>query len=256
MSAHLVNWDDLGKHRVEQGDLRAAWTNLGAATGTWGVGLRRIEVDPGRRSTPAHVHGAEEEIVYVLGGSGFSWQDGEVFSLAPGDCVVHLPGKSAHTLIAGDEGLDALVFGTRVPVETGWLPRAHVSWLGKTWVSAGEGAHPWARELAAGELARPEPSTPRPPNIVAYRDVAEETRHRGDCIRIERDLLTVGTKGAFVRVDRESGRFTQVRLFTFAAYVTDAWDEGINHPEFDGVIGRVVASALLARGIQRAEEKA
>jgi uncharacterized cupin superfamily protein len=188
MSANLVNWDDLSRHRVEQGDLSAAWTNLGAATGTRGVGLRRIEIDPGRRSTPAHTHGAEEEIVFVLGGSGLSWQDGETFALAPGDCVVHLPSTRAHTLIAGEDGLDALIFGTRVPVETGWLPRAHVSWLGKTWVSASEGAHPWARERAAGELTRPDPTTPRPPHIVNYRDVAEETRHRGDCIRIERDL--------------------------------------------------------------------
>ena len=92
MSATLAHWDDVRKNRVEQGELCGVWRNLGAATGTQGVGLRRIEIEPGKRSTPAHVHGAEEEIVYVLDGSGLSWQDGETFALAPGDCIVHLPG--------------------------------------------------------------------------------------------------------------------------------------------------------------------
>ena len=226
MSASVVHWDEVKKNRVEQGELCAAWTNLGAATGTVGVGLRRVEIDPGRRSTPVHVHGAEEELFFVLAGSGMSWQEGDVYDIGPGDLLVHLPGGKAHTLIAGDEGLDVLAFGNRVAVETGWLPRAHVTWLGKTWVAAGEGAHPWARELAAGELARPAqaplsaaptgaPATasdgtsafaaavlsedapalapvadsqPRPPSIVNVHDVEEQATRRGDCIRIERDL--------------------------------------------------------------------
>jgi len=187
MAAGVAHWEETERHRVEQGVLRAHWTNLGAAAGSVGVGLRRIEIDPGGRSTPAHAHGAEEEIFFVLAGNGLSWQDGDVYTVGPGDCLVHLPGKQAHTLVAGDFGLDVLAFGTRVAVETGWLPRAHVSWLGKTWVSAGEGAHPWARELSAGELALPDPS-PRPPHIVNVTDVEEQTRHRGDCIRLERDL--------------------------------------------------------------------
>ena len=132
MSASVVHWDEVKKNRVEQGALCAAWTNLGAATGTVGVGLRRVEIDPGRRSTPVHVHGAEEELFFVLAGSGMSWQEGDVYDIGPGDLLVHLPGGKAHTLIAGDEGLDVLAFGNRVAVETGWLPRAHVTWLGKT----------------------------------------------------------------------------------------------------------------------------
>ena len=32
---------------------------------------------------------------------------------------------------------DVLAFGTRVPVEIGFLPRAGVGWLGETWVEAG-----------------------------------------------------------------------------------------------------------------------
>jgi uncharacterized cupin superfamily protein len=199
MAAGVIHWDEVKERRVEQGFLSGAWRNLGAASGTVGVGLRRVAIDAGKRSTPAHVHGAEEEIFYVLAGSGWSWEDGDVHEIGPDDCLVHLPGKQAHTLLAGDDGLDVLAFGTRVAVEAGWLPRAHVAWLGQTWVAAGEGAHPWARELAAGELARPDPS-PRPPHIVNVRDVEETAKHRGDCVRIERDLgVAAGSRATGLR---------------------------------------------------------
>ena len=114
MSANLVNWDDLQQASRRAGRPQRGLDQPRRRDRHRGVGLRRIEIDPGKRSTPAHVHGAEEEIVYVLGGSGLSWQEGETFALAPGDCVVHLPASSAHTLIAGDDGLDVLIFGTRV----------------------------------------------------------------------------------------------------------------------------------------------
>ncbi len=39
-----------------------------------------------------------------------------------GDCIVHVANTKAHTLRAGDDGLDVLVFGQRVPVELCNLP--------------------------------------------------------------------------------------------------------------------------------------
>ncbi len=44
----------------------ATWTDLGKAGGSVATGLKRIQIEPGRRSTPAHVHEVEEEIFYVL----------------------------------------------------------------------------------------------------------------------------------------------------------------------------------------------
>jgi uncharacterized cupin superfamily protein len=58
----LVRWEEVPGRRVEVGPLCATWTDLGKAGGSVNTGLKRIEIEPGRRSTPAHVHDAEEEI--------------------------------------------------------------------------------------------------------------------------------------------------------------------------------------------------
>ena len=105
MSANLVHWDDVrGRDRVHQ-DIAARWFDLGSAAGSRGIGVQRIVVHPGKRTTPVHVHGAEEEIFWILSGSGLLWQDGETSEVGPGDCIVHLPGRVTHTLRAGGQKL-------------------------------------------------------------------------------------------------------------------------------------------------------
>ena len=71
---HMVHWDEIEKKTRGVGDIRSTWTFIGEAAGTVGVGLRRIEVTEGMRTTALHVHGAEEEIFFVLGGSGLLFQ--------------------------------------------------------------------------------------------------------------------------------------------------------------------------------------
>ena len=107
----------------------------------------------------------------MLAGSGRSVQSEggptEAYEVGPGDCLVHRALEHAHTLHAGPEGLDVLVFGERHYAANTLLPNAGVSWLGPTWVLAGaEEDHPWAREAAVGpaawrssRLARSESST-------------------------------------------------------------------------------------------------
>src|SRR5215217_5080262 len=169
----IVHWDDVEPRRNELGHLAAEWRDLGRAAGTVRVGLKRVRIDAGKWSTPAHVEGAEEEIVFVLGGSGLSWQGGKVYELREGDCVVHKPSAEAHTLRGGDDGLDVLIYGTRVPLQVADLPRADVAWIFPTWTEAGTADHPWAREVAAGEPEVGEPE-PRPSNIVNTEDVEWE----------------------------------------------------------------------------------
>ena len=165
----IAHWDDVDDRTIERGHLRATWTRLGEAIGSRGVGLRRIRVAPGGWSTPAHVHGAEEEIVYVLAGGGLSWQDGATYRIGPGDCLVHLPEGAAHTLTGGDGGLDVLFFGTRARDAATLLPRAGVMWLGARWVAAGADPEPWDREVEAGPPPLTEPAA-RPPSIVHAAD--------------------------------------------------------------------------------------
>ncbi len=183
----VVNWADVASRTVDAGPIGARWTNLGQAAGTVDTGLRRIEIDPGRRSTPVHTHAAEEEIFFVLAGSGLSYQDGKTYEVGAGDCIVHLPGAAAHTLIAGAAGLDVLAFSDRRPPESAFLPRAGLSWLGQTWVKAGEGPHPFAQEVAAGELEM-EPAATSSPSIASVDTVEALTIGRGSFGHVSRDL--------------------------------------------------------------------
>jgi uncharacterized cupin superfamily protein len=171
----VAHWDEVEREREELGPLASWTTDLGTAAGSVTVGVTRWEVDAGKRSTPAHVELAEEEISFVLGGSGLSWQfDGErlaTYNVGAGDCLVHLACEQAHTLRAGPDGLDVLAFGQRAYPGGTWLPRAGVVRMPPAWVDAPAGSpHPWEREAAAGELEFPEPSE-RPSTIVNLEDV-------------------------------------------------------------------------------------
>jgi uncharacterized cupin superfamily protein len=159
----IVHWDDVEAVRGEDGHIAGSWRYLGRAADTGKMTVDRIEIDPNRWSTPAHVEG--EEIFFVLGGSGLSWQDGKVYEVRAGDCIVHRAGREAHTLRAGDNGLDVLVYGAHGNDGHATLPRVGVTWLGRGWVRSAEGGHPWEQEAAAGEPEVGEPGE-RPRNIV------------------------------------------------------------------------------------------
>jgi uncharacterized cupin superfamily protein len=188
----ILHWDDASSSRGERGHIAGTWQSLtGDASQT--VGVTRIQVDPGMWATPLHLEGAEEEIFFVLGGSGLSvqWQGGgpldelPAYEVRAGDCIVHLALDNAHTLQAGPDGIDVLAFGQRAyaPGIT-WIPRGGVARLGNSWGPVGrEDDHPWAREAAAGPPRVGEPS-PRPANIVNVADVEP----------VERDTATIGRR--------------------------------------------------------------
>jgi uncharacterized cupin superfamily protein len=176
----IAHWDEAPARHQGAGHLGGTWHDLGTAAGSAGVGVRRIEIDAGLWSTPAHVHGSAEEIFFVLGGSGLSWQDGQAYEVRRGDCLVHRRESEPHTLKAGPEGLDVLAYGHRRWDEAAHLPRAGTSWLAESWVEAGHGATPWEREIAAGPPEVPEPSA-RPASIVNLEDVDEEAFREADC---------------------------------------------------------------------------
>lgn len=152
---------------IDVGHLKAVWHDLGRECSTREIGLRRIEVAPGCFSSPAHEHGTDEEVFFVLAGDGLLWQDGATFALVPGDCVVHRPKRGAHTLRAGDGGLDVLAFGQRGDAALTALPRAGVAWSFPRWVPLGDGDSPFAREASAGAPECPPPASERAANVVA-----------------------------------------------------------------------------------------
>jgi uncharacterized cupin superfamily protein len=149
--------------------MAATWQRLGDAAGTKAIGVNRVRIDPGRLSTPPHSHARSEEIFFVLDGSGLSWRDEQVCEVHAGDCIVHLADSEEHTLRAGPDGLDVLVFGTRHPVEYGWLPRSRALRFGYVWTE-GRTDNPWEVEAEVGELEFAPPGK-RPKNVVAFDDV-------------------------------------------------------------------------------------
>jgi uncharacterized cupin superfamily protein len=159
----VAHWDEVEPRRPQRRGLGGTWTNLGSPAGSVDVGVQRIRLDAGEVSTPAHVHGAEEEIFFVLDGSGLSWQDGKTYEVRAGDCLVHRPGAEAHTLRGGDGGLDVLAFGERARMGGAYLPRVGVRWTNPSWVEAGTGDNPFDREP---NLDWPEPEPERPQRIV------------------------------------------------------------------------------------------
>jgi hypothetical protein len=93
----ISHWDEVDGVRREKGPMAGTWQPLGGAAGSKTIGVNRIRIDPGRLSTPPHSHNRAEEIFFVLGGSGLSWQDGRVCEVRAGDTIVHLADHEEHT---------------------------------------------------------------------------------------------------------------------------------------------------------------
>jgi len=167
----IVNFSDSPAREVAVGHIKGIWRDLGRAVGTHTIGLRRIEIAEGCFSTPAHEHGADEEIFFVLAGEGLLWQDGDTCAVAARDVIVHRPKRGPHTLRAGAGGLDVLVFGQRLDAALTVLPRAGVAWSFPRWLELGQGEGPFASEAAVGPPECPEPGPERPANVVALDDV-------------------------------------------------------------------------------------
>jgi uncharacterized cupin superfamily protein len=167
----IANLHEARSQELAIGHIKGVWRDLGRGAGSRTVGLQRIEIAEGHFSTPAHSHGADEEIFFVLDGHGLLWQDGETFTVQAGDCIVHRPKRAAHTLRGESGGLDVLVFGQRLDSGLTTLPRAGIAWSFPRWVGLSEGDHPFTREAAAGAPECPPPTAERPRNLVALADV-------------------------------------------------------------------------------------
>ena len=159
----VAHWDEVEWRHSAKGEMDAEWQAVGDAAGTRAVGVRRVRVAPGKLPTPPHSHSASEELYFVVAGDGLAWQDDRVHEVRPLDCVIHRPNELEHTFVAGPDGLEYFVFGTRHPTEFGWLPRSRAMRFGWPWVE-GRDDNPWDIEATVEPLAVGEPA-PRPSNI-------------------------------------------------------------------------------------------
>ncbi|HEY7961705.1 MAG TPA: cupin domain-containing protein [Solirubrobacteraceae bacterium] len=233
----IANLHESPSRLLEIGHLKAAWRDLGREAGTRTIGLRRIEVAAGGFSTPAHEHGGDEEIFFVLDGDGLLWQEGKTCEVEGGDCIVHRPRRGAHTLRGGAEGLDVLVFSDRRDVALTALPRAGIAWSFPRWVELADGEAPFAREAAAGAPECPPPESERPPNVVALSDVPAvlggRARRLGQAAHatatgLNHVVLAAGGQGAPAHCHS-----LEEELFVVLAGdgTLDIWERGAENPE-------------------------
>jgi len=167
----VAHWDEARSFAADVGPMGADWDFLGKAAGCDRVGLRRIRIWPGRQSTPVHAHFGEEEIFYVLRGSGWSWQEKGIHEIGAGDVILHPPAGPAHTVVAGDEGIDVLAFGDNLRHEAVRFPRIDASWIGGM-IFDFHPIHQIQLEAEkAGPVELPETPDPRPETIVNVADV-------------------------------------------------------------------------------------
>lgn len=103
----------------------AAVRALGQAAGSSRAGLNHVTLQPGQTGAPPHCHALEEELFYVLEGSGTLTLGGDEHPLRSGDVVARPPSTGvAHALRAGDRGLTYLVYGTREPGDSVYYPQS------------------------------------------------------------------------------------------------------------------------------------
>lgn len=170
MSQVVAHWEDVEPLVIARGPLAGRRRRLGPAAGTALVGLSRYELDAGQRPMPLHVHSDEEEIVFVLSGGGVTTDGEHAWAIGAGDTIVHGADGAPHTFVAGDDGLDVLVFGSGSDTHLTWLPRANVMWAGSRWLPL-DGPNPFRAEVDAGPLVLPAPEATRPSHVVALDDV-------------------------------------------------------------------------------------
>jgi uncharacterized cupin superfamily protein len=122
----IVALDDVsGEDFSGGGDVVAVRRDLGDVLESKRTGVGHLVVAPGALSGPPHCHAAEEELFYVLDGTGTLLLGDEEHPVRAGSVVARPPGTGVpHAFRAGDGPLTLLAFGTREPNDIVFFPRS------------------------------------------------------------------------------------------------------------------------------------
>ncbi len=117
--ANVIALDAVGIETRPGSEIRRA----GAAAGSAKAGLNHVRLQAGAAGAPLHCHALEEELFYVLEGTGRLRLGDDEHPLNAGDVVARPPGTAvAHGVTAGEAGLTYLVYGTRIPGDSVYYP--------------------------------------------------------------------------------------------------------------------------------------
>jgi uncharacterized cupin superfamily protein len=165
----IAHWDDAASDTMDVGPIANTETWLSGAVGSRRLGVSRYEVPAGKATSPQHAE--DEEVFFILSGSGWSVQEDGCFAIGAGDVVYYRAWEVAHTIVAGDDGIDYLAFGTSGPTP-GFVrfPRLDKVKLADHLLT-GDRTHQWELENALPRIEVTDPPDPRPATIVNAADV-------------------------------------------------------------------------------------
>jgi len=159
----VAHWDDAPSETTDLGTIAATEHWLSGAVGSRRLGVSRNEIPPGRASTPLHAE--DEEVFYVLAGSGWSVQEDGCFAIGAGDVVAYTAWEPAHTVVAGDDGIDYIALGTTDTANSGVrFPRIDKVRLAGHLLS-GDHTHQWELESKLPRIELADPPADRPSTI-------------------------------------------------------------------------------------------
>ena len=97
----IVNFDDAARRTFGHGDaFKATTARLGAELGAEQIGCTLVELEPGKRAWPYHLHYAEEEMFVILEGEGTLRYDGAEHRVRAGDVIYAPTGDgTAHQIV-------------------------------------------------------------------------------------------------------------------------------------------------------------
>jgi uncharacterized cupin superfamily protein len=164
----ISHWDEAPSETVDLGTIGGTEHWLSGAVGSRRLGASRVQVLGDHASTPQHAE--DEEVFYVLSGSGWSVQEDGCFAIGPGDVVFYRAWEPAHTVVAGEEGIEYIAFGTTDALASGVrFPRIDKVRVADHLLS-GDHTHQWEIEAKLPRIEVSDPPDPRPTTIVNLAD--------------------------------------------------------------------------------------
>ena len=121
----IVNFADAKRQTFGHGEaFKATTARMGAELGAEQIGCALVELEPGKRAWPYHLHYAEEEMFVVLGGEGTLRYDGETYPARPGDVIFTPTGPgTAHQIInTSDTPMRYLALSPRADARSPHIP--------------------------------------------------------------------------------------------------------------------------------------
>jgi uncharacterized cupin superfamily protein len=129
IDTRVVNIDQLALEHFAKGDtFEGSGVRIGALLGARDLGYSYDVVPPGKRSCPFHSHRAEEEMFFIVKGSGTLRYGDETRKIRAGDvicCPTGGPETAHHIVNDSDSELAYLSVSTMMPADVCEYPDSH-----------------------------------------------------------------------------------------------------------------------------------